>query len=89
MPTPSSSAEKPGASPFENRPFGLLLLPGRVRQRIQVHLFSKPEILAWCVALIALELYHLKWIWLTEWNCNRCARKNVDCGCSGRWIKYF
>jgi hypothetical protein len=54
-----------------------------------MNVFSKSEILAWIVALIALELYHLKWIWLTEWNCGKCARKNLDCACAGRWIKYF
>ena len=52
-------------------------------------MLSRTELLAGITAMIVLELYHLKWIWLSEWNCGRCARKNLDCGCSGRWIKYF
>jgi hypothetical protein len=56
---------------------------------MQMHVFSKSEILLWIVALLAIELYHLKWIWLTEWNCRRCTQKNLDCGCSGRWTRYL
>ncbi len=54
-----------------------------------MHVFSKPEILLWIVALIAIELYHLKWIWLSEWSCSKCARKNLECACSGRWQRYL
>jgi hypothetical protein len=54
-----------------------------------VQVFSRSEVLVWILALIVLELYHLKWIWLSEWSCAKCSRKNLDCGCSGRWIKYL
>jgi hypothetical protein len=54
-----------------------------------VHLFSRTELLAWIVALFAIEVLHLKWIWLSEWSCGRCAQKNLDCACPGRWIKYL
>jgi hypothetical protein len=53
-----------------------------------MHVFSRPEILSWIVALIAIELYHLKWIWLSEWTCRKCARKNLECACPSRqWQK--
>jgi hypothetical protein len=54
-----------------------------------VHLFSRTELLAWIVAFIALEVLHLKWIWLSQWSCGRCHRKNVDCDCNGRWVRYL
>ena len=61
----------------------------RFRQRRTVHVLTRTELLTSILAMVVLELYHLKWIWLSEWNCGKCARKNLDCGCSGRWIKYF
>jgi hypothetical protein len=65
-----------------------LLLPLDAANVEGVHVFSKPEILSWIAALIAVELYHLKWIWLSEWTCRRCARKNLDCACPSRqWQK--
>ena len=54
-----------------------------------MHFFSPPETLAWIVALLTLELFHLKWIWLSEWSCRKCSRKNLECDCSGRWAKYL
>ena len=54
-----------------------------------MHLLSKPEILAWIVALLTLELCHLKWIWLSEWSCAKCSRKNLECDCPGRWQRYL
>jgi hypothetical protein len=54
-----------------------------------MHLFSPTEVLSWIVALIVLELFHLKWIWLSEWSCRKCSRKNLECACSGRWAKYL
>ena len=54
---------------------------------------SEAQILLWIVALSALELCHLKWIWWTEWRCGRCAKKNEHCACEGRLarilIRYF
>jgi hypothetical protein len=51
--------------------------------------FSNGEILIWIVALLALELFHLKWIWLSEWSCAKCSRKNLECDCRGRWQRYL
>ena len=54
-----------------------------------MHVLSKSELLLWIVAMIVLELYHLKWIWLSEWSCRKCARKNLECDCPGRWQKFL
>jgi hypothetical protein len=54
-----------------------------------VHVLSPTELLVSIVGLIAIEILHLKWIWLTEWTCRRCRLKNRDCECSGRWIRYL
>jgi hypothetical protein len=54
-----------------------------------VHLFSRTELISWIIALFVLEVLHLKWIWLSEWNCRRCQQKNLQCACEGRWIKYL
>jgi hypothetical protein len=59
------------------------------RERWTVHVFSQTQILMWIVALLTLEVFHLKWIWLSEWSCGKCARKNLDCDCHGRWLKYL
>jgi hypothetical protein len=52
-------------------------------------LLSKSELLLSIVAMIVLELYHLKWIWLSEWSCSRCSQRNLDCACSRRWSRYL
>jgi len=66
------------------------LRPGPfVRHRGLVHVLTKTELLASITAMIVLEVYHLKWIWLSEWGCRKCQRKNIDCACDGRWLKYF
>jgi hypothetical protein len=54
-----------------------------------MHVLTPSEVLAGLVAMIVLELYHLKWIWLSEWSCAKCSRRNLDCGCSGRWTRYL
>ena len=54
-----------------------------------MHVFSRPETIAWIIALLTLELFHLKWIWLSEWSCGKCSRRNLDCACSGRWARYL
>lgn len=54
-----------------------------------MHLLTRTELIGGIAAMIVLELYHLKWIWLSEWNCNKCSRRNLDCACSGRWIRYL
>ncbi len=54
-----------------------------------MQIFSRTELLAWIVALLVIEVLHLKWIWLSEWSCRRCTRKNLECDCTGRWTKYL
>ena len=42
------------------------------------------------VGMIALELAHLKWIWLAHWKCPKCSARNLDCACpSRRLLKYL
>ncbi len=49
------------------------------------------EILVWCVALIALEIQHLKWIVWEHWDCRRCGTgvKHRECGHGSRFMTYF
>ena len=47
------------------------------------------QILLWCVALIALELQHLKWIVWEHWTCRRCGVKHRECGHGSRLVKNF
>ena len=54
-----------------------------------MQVLSRTEVLAGIAAMVVLELYHLKWIWLSEWNCRRCSKKNLECACGGRWIRYL
>ena len=52
---------------------------------------SQTEILLWIVALLLLELNHLKWIWWEHWSCRSCSVKHKDCACgsTARWIMYL
>jgi hypothetical protein len=54
-----------------------------------MQVLTRTELLAGIVAMIVLELYHLKWIWLSEWSCARCSRRNLECSCDRRWMRYF
>ena len=54
-----------------------------------MHVLSRNELIASIVAMIALELYHLKWIWLSQWSCRKCSRTNLECACEGRWMRYL
>ena len=47
------------------------------------------QILLWCVALIALEVQHLKWIVWEHWTCRRCGVKHRDCGHGARLVKFL
>jgi cbb3-type cytochrome oxidase subunit 3 len=47
---------------------------------------SRTQIFVWCVVLIVLEIFHLKWIWWTYWDCKKGQRKHKDCGSSSKWI---
>ena len=40
------------------------------------------------VALILVEVTHLKWIWWNYWVCRKHARVHRECGCSN-WIMYL
>ncbi len=40
---------------------------------------TRVEILLWCVALILLEIQHLKWIVWEHWDCRRCGVKHNQC----------
>ena len=56
---------------------------------VGMHVLTRTELLGGIAAMIVLELYHLKWIWLSEWSCRKCSRRNLDCACSGRWARYL
>ena len=38
-------------------------------------------ILLWIVALLVLEVMHLRWIWWEHWQCRRCHTVNRHCSC--------
>lgn len=51
---------------------------------------SQTQILLWIVALLVLELNHLKWIWWENWDCRRCRLKHKDCACgTTKWVMYL
>ena len=52
---------------------------------------TRTDILLWIVALLILEVNHLKWIWWEFWDCRRCTVKHKDCACgaTSRWLMYL
>ena len=52
---------------------------------------SQGQILLWILALLLLEVQHLKWIWWEHWDCRQCRRKHKECGCgaTSTWIMYL
>jgi hypothetical protein len=50
---------------------------------------SDGQILVWCVALVALEIQHLKWIIWEHWKCRRCGVKHRECGHGASFVRYF
>lgn len=56
-----------------------------------VNTVSRNEILLWIVALILLEVNHLKWIWWEHWSCRACTVKHKDCACgsTARWVMFL
>jgi len=52
---------------------------------------NQTELFLAIVGLIAVELYHLKWIWWEHWMCRSCgtANKNCSCGPPPKWFKYL
>lgn len=47
---------------------------------------ERSYLLVGIVAMIALEITHLKWIWWTQWDCRRCGRKHQECGHGAKWL---
>ena len=52
---------------------------------------SQTSILLWILALLVLEVNHLKWIWWEFWDCRSCAVKHKDCACGATraWVMYL
>jgi hypothetical protein len=52
---------------------------------------SRTETLLWILALLILEVNHLKWIWWEHWSCRACSAKHKDCACgaTARWVMYL
>ena len=52
---------------------------------------SQTEIFLAIVGLIAVEIYHLKWIWWEHWMCRSCGTQNKNCSCGPppKWFKYL
>jgi hypothetical protein len=52
---------------------------------------SRTTILLWILALLALEVQHLKWIWWEHWDCRACAAKHKDCSCGATrsWVMFL
>jgi hypothetical protein len=51
---------------------------------LENRLVSQNGIILWIVALIILEVQHLKWIAWEYWDCRRHGVKNKDCRCKAR-----
>jgi hypothetical protein len=50
----------------------------------------RTELLLGIVALLALEVNHLKWIVWEHWQCRRCGLAHKRCGCSSkRWLLWL
>ena len=50
---------------------------------------SDTTILVWCIALIAIEIQHLKWITWNHWDCRRHRVKNKECRCKARLMLWL
>jgi len=52
---------------------------------------SRTAVLLWIVALLVLEINHLKWIWWEYWSCRHCSAKHKDCECgaTARWVMFL
>ena len=52
---------------------------------------SRTVVLLWILALMALEIQHLKWIWWEYWDCRSCSVKHKDCACGAtrRWVMFL
>jgi len=52
---------------------------------------SRTAILLWILALLLLEVQHLKWIWWEYWDCRSCSAKHKDCSCGATrsWVMFL
>jgi len=50
---------------------------------------SHGQLLFAIVCMILLEVNHLKWIWWTQWDCGKHARKHEECGCGAKWLMFL
>ena len=62
-----------------------------LRRADTLDVVSHTEIFLWIVALFALEVNHLKWIWWEHWSCRACTVKHKDCACgaTSRWVMFL
>jgi hypothetical protein len=42
-----------------------------------------------CVALIGVEVLHLKWLWWTKWECRKCGCAPRECGHGAKWLMFL
>jgi len=52
--------------------------------RYNTRLVSETGITLWILALLLLEIQHLKWIAWEYWDCRRHGVKNRECRCKAR-----
>jgi hypothetical protein len=50
---------------------------------------SDTTVLLWAIALIALEIQHLKWILWNYWDCRTHGVKNKECRCKARLMLWL
>ena len=46
-----------------------------------------PELLAPIATLLAIEVAHLRWIVLTQFQCRQCHASHLECECKPAWVK--
>jgi hypothetical protein len=52
-------------------------------------LMSDTTVLLWVIALIGLEVQHLKWIVWNDWDCRTHGVKNRECRCKARLMLWL
>jgi hypothetical protein len=48
---------------------------------------SHPNLLPLFATAIAIEIAHLRWIMLTQWQCRTCRETHLHCECKYGWLK--
>jgi hypothetical protein len=56
---------------------------------LETDLVSQTGIFLWIVALLVLEVQHLKWIAWEHWDCRRHKVKNKECRCKARLMVFL